>query len=564
MAATVRVQLPEETSNITERQGFVAVFYHKKLIFVLIFSAVRTMKKRVFLSFLSLILLSLGWLGVSGVFLAFALVPLMMVSRSYDDSRRSLRTMALHAAAVTGIWALVTTWWIWYAAPIGTIAVVVAHILLFGGVFTLWHFISKRSSGTVSCIVLVCGWIAAEYWLMQGEISFPWLTLGNGLANDIWAVQWYEFTGTFGGSLWLLLCNVAFYEALTGRTKAKTVTAVAIFVVPMILSAAMFLHDDSAGEKVTVTVVQPNIDPYTEKFDGLSQDEQNTILLSLSQEAPQEADYIVWPETAVDDIIREHALLASGSIRRFDDFLSERYPETQLVFGASTYRYYEDGKQSETARRRGNMWVDIYNSALAMDSSDNVPIHHKNKLVVGAEKMPYLKLLRPFGNVIVELGGISGQLGTDDAVVVFRHANSRHPNGTAVSAAICYESLYGSYLARFVRGGSRLLFVITNDGWWHDTPGYRQHFSYSRLRAIELRRSVARSANTGISGFIDSKGRVIDSLGWDKRGTLTQNLTLNDKITFYASHGDYVARISVLLFFMGIFYHVAWRYRKRD
>ncbi len=518
------------------------------------------MKKQLFLSLLSILLLSLAWLGVSGVLLLGALVPLMLVGHDYGIDKHSFFKMAGWTAGVTGLWSIATTWWVWYAAPIGTVAIFFAHILLFGGVTMIWFFLSKRTRPMVAHLVYVCGWVAAEYWLMQGEISFPWLMLGNGFAGDTWAVQWYEYTGAFGGSLWVMLCNVLIYEAVTNRSKVKGAVALAAIAVPMIVSLIIFSGYREQGNKVTVTVVQPNIDPYTEKFDSMTQEQQNDILLSLSTEAPEDADYIIWPETAVDDYITENSLDGSQSVGRFRSFLKEQRPDAHLIFGASTYRFYPEGQQSNTARNNGLLWYDIYNSALAMDGNDYMAVHHKNKLVVGAEKIPYADVLIPLlGNVIVDLGGISGQLGTDEAVVLFRKNGGK----TAISTAICYESIYGNHIARFVRGGSQLLTVITNDGWWHDTPGYKQHFSYARLRAVEMRRSVARSANTGISGFISSRGDVLDSLGWDRRGTLTRELTLNNRITFYAAHGDYVARIAVLLFFMGILYFAAHHYRSR-
>jgi apolipoprotein N-acyltransferase len=107
---------------------------------------------------------------------------------------------------------------------------------------------------------------------------------------------------------------------------------------------------------------------------------------------------------------------------------------------------------------------------------------------------------------------------------------------------ICYESIYGEMLAEQCRKGAQALFVITNDGWWGDTPGYKQHMSFSRLRAIESRRSVARSANTGISCIINQRGDIIQQLGWWKAGVLRGNINKNDDITFYSTYGDVMGR----------------------
>jgi apolipoprotein N-acyltransferase len=94
----------------------------------------------------------------------------------------------------------------------------------------------------------------------------------------------------------------------------------------------------------------------------------------------------------------------------------------------------------------------------------------------------------------------------------------------------------------YVKKGANLIFVITNDGWWGDTPGYHQHNAYSCIRAIETRRSIARSANTGISSLINQRGEVLQELGWWQRGAIKGILNANERLTFYVMNGDYIGR----------------------
>ena len=126
---------------------------------------------------------------------------------------------------------------------------------------------------------------------------------------------------------------------------------------------------------------------------------------------------------------------------------------------------------------------------------------------------------------------------------------------------ICYESVYGDYVSYFTARGADILCVITNDGWWGDTPGYKQHRSFSRIRAIENRRSIARSANTGISCFIDQKGNVISELGWDERGVIEASLNRNKEITFFVRYGDVIGRISIFLM-LALFVYAITTYAK--
>ena len=98
-----------------------------------------------------------------------------------------------------------------------------------------------------------------------------------------------------------------------------------------------------------------------------------------------------------------------------------------------------------------------------------------------------------------------------------------------------------------VRKGAGVIVIITNDGWWRNTPGYKQHMSFARLRAVETRRSIIRSANTGISCFINQKGDITEQTEWWKEAAINGNVNYNSVITFYVKHGDYIARISLIL-----------------
>lgn len=522
------------------------------------------MTKNILRSLLAVAALSVGWLGVSGVPLLFALVPLLLISRDLGPSRRDWWRMAGWCALTFGLWSALTTWWIWYAAPIGAILSVIITVLLCGGSFMFYHYVSKRARPSLAWTVLMSSWIAAEYWYTVGEVSFPWLMLGNGFARDVWAVQWYEYTGVFGGTLWVLLCNILIFRFVGSRTVRRGVAAAAAVCVPLLLSAVLWAVR-GGGEpvrEVELTVVQPNIDPYEEKF-SLPQESQTEILLSLAGEAPCSADYIILPETAIHDDVLEEEYMRYGSVAALHEAVSERGGRIQMIAGVTTLRFYPDLRmRSATARqsRYGGLWYDVYNSALAISPGERIDVHHKSKLVVGVEKMPYPRLMKMLDFLIIDLGGTTGQLGVDSVRKVFTHPST----GVRLGTAICYESVYGAYFAEFVRRGAQVMAVITNDGWWGDTPGYRQHFGFARLRAIETRRAIARSANTGISGFIDPRGRVIESLGWNRRGSLTARLSLGEGETFYVRYGDWVARTALYVLILSVLYFIAYRTRRKD
>lgn len=149
----------------------------------------------------SVILLSGGWLSLTGLTLPVALVPLLRLASTYDASRRSWWRVFGWAALTFALWNAATVWWIWHATPVGPVAATLASTTLNMIAFMLYHTFSKKAPKPLAYTVLAAAWIATEYWYTVGEFSWPWLILGNGFSHDVWAVQWYEYTGVFGGSL---------------------------------------------------------------------------------------------------------------------------------------------------------------------------------------------------------------------------------------------------------------------------------------------------------------------------------------------------------------------------
>ena len=158
--------------------------------------------------------------------------------------------------------------------------------------------------------------------------------------------------------------------------------------------------------------------------------------------------------------------------------------------------------------------------------------------MVGVESTPYPQVFLPLERL---LGG--NLMGKDVG-----QASVSCLDG--IGTAICYESVYGEHCAQYVKKGAKLLTVITNDAWWGNTPGYKQHLSYSRLRAIETRRWIARCGNTGISAIIDPRGRIIARTPWWEPAVLQGQVQLLQGQSFFVRYGDMVGRICVFLFLL--------------
>ncbi len=518
------------------------------------------MIKKIGLSLLSAVLLALPWWwswGGWSLFVAF--VPLFVLG-----DMRPRGYWAWVAAAFT-VWNVGTTWWVGIATPVATFGIPAGSLFFTLLPFMIFHWFRTRAPEPIGWALFVTLWIAFEALFMNNEISFPWLTLGYGFAETPQVVQWYELTGSFGGSLWVLVGNVLFYQLWRRRRERpwRTATVAGLWVlVPVAASLVRYATYEEAERPVQVAVVQPNIDPYNEKFGGLTTTQQRDLILDLAAGAPREVAFILTPETAFDgdfwlnDLQRNPEI---DTLRRFMD----RFPRATLVAGATTLLRYDEGAPLRRWTRTDPLWgisYDVYNSALGITAGETgVQVYHKSKLVVGAELFPYPKVFGALKFLNIDLGGVSGSLGMQDRRSLFVN-----PQGTRAGVAICYESVYGEYFTEYVRRGAQVMFVITNDGWWGDTPGYRHHFSFARLRAVETRRAIARCANTGISGFIDQRGNVIDSAGWDLRTLLTGTINASDTLTPYVRSGDYIVRLSLLVLGLSLLYYIAWRFRKRS
>ena len=252
---------------------------------------------------------------------------------------------------------------------------------------------------------------------------------------------------------------------------------------------------------------------------------------------------IVAPESAIQEKpLYENHLERGKSIRILKDYIS-RNPDKAIVIGASTYYVFDEDEEIPLSARpfsNSDRYYNAYNTAIYMDDTTDIQLYHKSKLTPGVEKMPFKSLFKHIENFAIDLGGTVGTLGTDPERIPFTTSSKEK-----IAPIICYESIYGEFCTRFVHNGATAFLIITNDGWWGNTPGHRQHLQFATLRAIESRRSIARSANTGISAFINQRGDILKATKYWEEDVIKHKLNTNSAITFYVKHGDYFGRIAV-------------------
>jgi apolipoprotein N-acyltransferase len=513
------------------------------------------LKQPIFWVLCSALMLTLSWQPSGFFILVFGgFVPLLYLEEKLRN-RTGFFFLLLFLSLL--LWNIGVTYWVCNASAVGGVAAFLINTLLMCLPFMLMHRMMHKAGPSKAYTFFIAAWLAFEYLHLNWEISWPWLTLGNVFSTAPDIVQWYEYTGALGGSFWVLLVNIKMFrylKSLPERSKPMRFSkgfnlAFFYLLVPTLLSWHVLADYKQKGKPMRVMVVQPNIDPYTDKFEGMSPEEQVGKMLQLAEaNMDSSVQLICFPETALLGGLDEDHLAFNTVIRQVRDFL-EKHPQVQILSGADTYSFYKSGETlSETARRYNDMfYYDAYNSAIFFNQTDRISIYHKSKLVPGVERMPYPALFKFLENLTLELGGTSGSLGRDNGAKVFDMGR-----GNLLAPVICYESVYGEYVGSYVKKGAGLICVVTNDGWWGNTPGYQQHFNYAKLRAIEMRKYIARAANTGISGFIDDKGQTISSSSWWVPDALKADLYIMQSQTFYATYGDYIGVIGVLIFILNL------------
>tara|TARA_B110000037_G_scaffold220310_1_gene287680 strand:- start:37330 stop:39030 length:1701 start_codon:yes stop_codon:yes gene_type:complete len=498
--------------------------------------------------------------------LAFvAFVPLIVINLELNKKKRGgfFKRFAYNYLYFI-IFNSITTWWIYNASEGGMYMAIFCNSLLMTSPFFLFGFIGRQLGENKGLLALVVLWIGFEYCHYIWELSWPWLSFGHIFGEYPWLIQWYEYSGVTGGTLWILLVNIGVYFVVRNvKIRKETVRIQAplflflglVIFIPVLSSVIIYTSYEETEDPVNIVVVQPNLDPYGEKFIMPLPDQLDIMFELAESKVDENTDLIVCPETAISRRVNEANLEEEPNMILIKEWLRSNH-NVNLLIGADSYKFFrEENSLASNYNESINAYVENYNAAFLIDPNRPTQIYHKAKPVLGAEKVPFLSWFPSLKEYSVELGGTSGMIGLGEEPMNMKSGDYLY------APLICYESVYGDYVSYFTARGADIICVVTNDGWWDDTPGYKQHRMFSQIRAIENRRSVARSANTGISCFIDQRGTIISELGWNERGALQANLNRNTEITFFVRYGDVLGRISLFLI-IALFIYAVTTYAK--
>jgi apolipoprotein N-acyltransferase len=529
------------------------------------------MKNRLLLAGLSGLLFWASWPTSPLTPLIFvAFVPLFLIHQNILNDATIVKkgnAFFRYVYLALFIWNLGVTWWVWNASAGGAVMAIIANTALMTIPFALYHKINKQFNVFFSFTALIVFWLTFEFAHLRWDLSWTWLNIGNVFAKYPETIQWYEWTGTLGGTLWVLLVNIGVYQLIVNKKTHLSITAVFIklgllIIVPLAVSFTLLqtiLGKETIENKITYSsvIVQPNIDPYTEKFPAFDQPnggpdfipyhEQVKRMINLSDSLIDDnTRWVVWPETSVQSFrsMREKDIYRYPNFQLVQAFLNE-HPQVTLVTGSDTWdtvNVVNDWVSNPSYSKKVGHYK-TYNTALFV-TKDTLVFYHKSKLVPGVEKLPFPAVLG-FVLKIIKFAG-AGDYGISPTSVVYENQDK-----DKIASIVCYESIYGEHVAGFVKNGANILTIITNDGWWQNTQGHKQHNMYARLRAIETRRPILRSANTGISSFISISGQEKISTKWDEKTAFKVKVKSQSVITLYVQYGDWIGRIA--LFISGIY-----------
>ena len=501
-----------------------------------------------------------------------ALVPylLFVASRPTDEagSRSAARATFWMGVVYYGVvlyWLFTAlVFYTWLALLGYLITVIVLSLFLAGAGYAIHRLRSRRAFPFWASLPIF--WVAIE-WLRAhlGDLAFPWLGLGHSLTGYPWVVGFADIAGARGVSVWLVAINGALAEWwLEGwrRRWPRWAAALALLVGLPLGYSLLRWNTLVTRPAAKVLVVQPNIPEDLKLQRELAADSSRTALQNLTLPAiaaEDDLDLIVWPETALPqffEVDRQWTMWAA--------FLARRH-QIPLLFGALDLERYPDSS------------FDYYNAAVYLDDSGSqAGLYQKRYLVPVVEQVPFIPLawmrairLSSQDWRLPLVGNVGGFLQWFGGFARGEELSVMPLDDDGFGVLICYESIFPQLSRRFRREGADFLVNITNDSWfgrerpwWSQTSALYQHPSHLVMRAIENRMGIARAANTGISGFIDPRGRKSEMTDLFVPVARAAVVETTDGLTLYSRFGDWIGWLAAIAA-ATLFFGSAWQDRQR-
>ena len=493
------------------------------------------MKHKVFkrspfqLAIISGILIGCAFPPIPGVTAWFGFLPLIHIWQT--QSPKESARWSFFAAVIAN---LISLYWIGLnsGASIPIVLVSMIAAILYLGIFWasvgwLVAWVEKKTYYSLSLIPFL--WVSMEWIRGFGPLGFPWANLATTQTVFLPVIQMVEFTGTEGVGFWVLLINVVLYITLRGQGNKRNaiIYLSIIFLIPWIYGTvrlAKYEFDKDQPYR-NVAVLQPNVNP-NKKWETSYRNQLYQLMDSLHTKAmAMEPDLVLWPEAALPVYMR-----VSSKRHQYEQQVMET--GIPILMGTADYTSDSNGRR-------------IYNGAIYMGINGN-EMYHKIFLVPFAE---YIPLSPRFPN-LKKLNFGQANFTPGSAFTTFPIDSIQFSN------LICYESSYPMAARGFIQNGAQFLTIEANDAWLQNSSGVRQHFELARLRAVESRIGIVRSANTGISGIIYPSGKVTEKIQYGEQTVFMGKVPLNQGMTFFTRYGSVFAHMCFILTLIQIIWFI--------
>ncbi len=456
----------------------------------------------------------------TGFIALVALVPFFFFAEG-----KNLKELFRAGYLVGLIWSAGTIFWIGHATIIGVIGAIIWISFYFAFFALLYGWILEKIGNTAIWTAPFI-WVSLELLASVGSMAFPWNSLANTQTHYPMLIQYISVTGMYGISLWIVFFNVVVFSLIKNlRHKKKVIIFISLIIIlivlPLLYNLLINRKEFNGNEKVKISLIQGNIDPYKKWTSGFIYENfyiYRHLTLKAAQMSP---DLIVWPETAAPCYLRTN--------NYYRNFMFNLVNNITIPILTGTIDY----EQTDTDEIRR------YNSVFLFKPDTNIiESYNKIHLVPFSERVPLVDKL-PFLYNLAKIDLNIGDYFPGDSATVFKMRNDKDSSWVKFSTGICYDSVFPYLNRRFVHNGAQFIVIITNDGWFGTFSGPYQHARIAVLRAIENRVWIVRCANTGISEFIDPFGRIIKKTKLSERTILTQSIYVNNNKTFFSIHGHY-------------------------
>ena len=431
----------------------------------------------------------------------FAFIPLFYYLEF--DGKKLLKSAAIFSFVLNTIylhWVTLVTFW-------GVVGIAVIFSLYFYGVFFITKYLSQ-SHKTRLPIIFLFAWMSLELFLNFTEFRFPWLSVGYAFSDFPLLIQIADIGGVFLISIFIILVNIILY-GLFKKTHIKKLISLALVFLFWIGYGVFCLFVFPSGEKdLKISVLQPNISNQN-KHRSTYLDTTFAIIDKLADEAKADgSELLILPESVIPKFILK------------DEFLYERVFSLAKKYEVDIFLGFIDYIPTNEAYK--------YTNSAKLISAVNDPKNHYNKniLVPFGERVPLLDML-PF-LWSLKLGQANWEYG--------KSIEYYQTKGSWFSPLICFEIAFPFQVLKMAKGNLDFLVNITNDAWFGRSIGTTQHAQMAQVRAVEVRKAIFRSANTGYSTIVSPMGKVLKKINLYKQGVVSSKLPTTNKSSYFLKY----------------------------